>query len=620
MGRAGDLGKVFVCLTLQLLYAPRTAFPLSSEPQPFELLMPKVTVPREDAYLATFAKLPVDGAYILAIEPLASSQFVHHMLLFGCHSPNPTVADGKSDARMHGMCGYGEEKLLYGWAMDAPELRFPEASGLAIGETSEIYYAVLQVHYRVVPPREDSSGVRLHISTRGSDLKHYAGLFSFFSSFTIPPGLQHEVHTGAAHTDEMCNLYFMFFAPAPLSLECDDAQFRSLIGAEVGDPHHVLPGIPTMAMSPSSDGDQSPPSLPPGNQIASIGQGNGFGQGLFYMPHGLTVDSRGDIWVTDCGLHQVIKLTQTGEVTLSATSSSSATLATEKKKTAQKAAKRAADLTTLRSEVKAESESELCEKFDGLMKANEQKYEQELEMKNRQMREVTAHEQETDHAHTWEEVLKACGSGRLKRARVGGAVGERLQPGKGSSNFCMPTHVAVTADGAFFVADGYCNSRIVHFSASGEFLKELGGGGEVTSGMSVPHSVVLSECERRMYVADRENARILVLEEHAEGASVLADFSAEGGLVYALALRGPALLALVWPRDVDGAATPWLAEFPADTDLTALPPNQSIEVKMTELDNKIALINDTSEIACDVMEKLDRRVPLCATQDRNDRP
>ncbi|KAK3277802.1 hypothetical protein CYMTET_14215 [Cymbomonas tetramitiformis] len=379
MGRAGDLGKVFVCLTLQLLYAPRTAFPLSSEPQPFELLMPKVTVPREDAYLATFAKLPVDGAYILAIEPLASSQFVHHMLLFGCHSPNPTVADGKSDARMHGMCGYGEEKLLYGWAMDAPELRFPEASGLAIGETSEIYYAVLQVHYRVVPPREDSSGVRLHISTRGSDLKHYAGLFSFFSSFTIPPGepayevqneccngashalqgfafrvhahalgtsvwmespgiggifgtnnvtlmerspqlpqgfvpvddvviqpgqrvrvtcrfnstgLQHEVHTGAAHTDEMCNLYFMFFAPAPLSLECDDAQFRSLIGAEVGDPHHVLPGIPTMAMSPSSDGDQSPPSLPPGNQIASIGQVGG----MDFTPLGdtLVVFHRGD--------------------------------------------------------------------------------------------------------------------------------------------------------------------------------------------------------------------------------------------------------------------------------------------------------------------------------------
>lgn len=30
-----------------------------------------------------------------------------------------------------------------------------------------------------------------------------------------------------------------------------------------------------------------------------------FGQGIFYMPHGLTVDSNDNIWVTDVGLHQV---------------------------------------------------------------------------------------------------------------------------------------------------------------------------------------------------------------------------------------------------------------------------------------------------------------------------
>jgi peptidylamidoglycolate lyase len=29
------------------------------------------------------------------------------------------------------------------------------------------------------------------------------------------------------------------------------------------------------------------------------------GAHLFYMPHGLTVDHEGNIWVTDVGLHQV---------------------------------------------------------------------------------------------------------------------------------------------------------------------------------------------------------------------------------------------------------------------------------------------------------------------------
>ena len=32
-----------------------------------------------------------------------------------------------------------------------------------------------------------------------------------------------------------------------------------------------------------------------------------WGSGRFYMPHGLTVDTEGNTWVTDVGLHQVMK-------------------------------------------------------------------------------------------------------------------------------------------------------------------------------------------------------------------------------------------------------------------------------------------------------------------------
>ena len=32
-----------------------------------------------------------------------------------------------------------------------------------------------------------------------------------------------------------------------------------------------------------------------------------YGSGLFYMPHGLKVDHDGNTWVTDVGLHQVMK-------------------------------------------------------------------------------------------------------------------------------------------------------------------------------------------------------------------------------------------------------------------------------------------------------------------------
>ena len=38
-----------------------------------------------------------------------------------------------------------------------------------------------------------------------------------------------------------------------------------------------------------------------------------WGGGKFLMPHGLTVDLDGNIWVTDCGLHQAIKFSPKGE-------------------------------------------------------------------------------------------------------------------------------------------------------------------------------------------------------------------------------------------------------------------------------------------------------------------
>jgi peptidylamidoglycolate lyase len=41
-----------------------------------------------------------------------------------------------------------------------------------------------------------------------------------------------------------------------------------------------------------------------------------WGGGLFVMPHCLKLDDDGNVWVTDVGLHQVLKLTRDGEVLL----------------------------------------------------------------------------------------------------------------------------------------------------------------------------------------------------------------------------------------------------------------------------------------------------------------
>ena len=65
--------------------------------------------------------------------------------------------------------------------------------------------------------------------------------------------------------------------------------------------------------------------------------------------------------------------------------------------------------------------------------------------------------------------------------------------------------VAVANDGTIFVADGYCNSRVVRYSANGKFEVEyiLPRGA-----MDTPHSLVLHECSDALYVADREHSEV----------------------------------------------------------------------------------------------------------------
>jgi hypothetical protein len=48
------------------------------------------------------------------------------------------------------------------------------------------------------------------------------------------------------------------------------------------------------------------------NTIVTLDAGNGVvidqkGSGLFYMPHGMTIDRAGNMWLTDVALHQVFK-------------------------------------------------------------------------------------------------------------------------------------------------------------------------------------------------------------------------------------------------------------------------------------------------------------------------
>ena len=56
-------------------------------------------------------------------------------------------------------------------------------------------------------------------------------------------------------------------------------------------------------------------------------------------------------------------------------------------------------------------------------------------------------------------------------------LGEKLVPGDDNKHFCKPTDVAVASNGYFFVADGYCNSRVLKFDSKGNLIDIFGAAG-----------------------------------------------------------------------------------------------------------------------------------------------
>lgn len=91
-------------------------------------------------------------------------------------------------------------------------------------------------------------------------------------------------------------------------------------------------------------------------------------------------------------------------------------------------------------------------------------------------------------------------------------LGEAFTPGSDRNHFCMPADVAVSASGEVFVADGYCNSRIVHFGPDGRYIGQFGKPSvsfpPPPGTFKVPHSLALVDDLGLLCVADRENERI----------------------------------------------------------------------------------------------------------------
>jgi DNA-binding beta-propeller fold protein YncE len=84
-------------------------------------------------------------------------------------------------------------------------------------------------------------------------------------------------------------------------------------------------------------------------------------------------------------------------------------------------------------------------------------------------------------------------------------------------DFCGATDIAFspTGDGHLFVADGYCNGRVIEYDGAGKKITEWGKRGTGPGEFNLVHGIAFGP-DGNLYVADRENGRMQIFDIHGK--------------------------------------------------------------------------------------------------------
>ena len=108
-------------------------------------------------------------------------------------------------------------------------------------------------------------------------------------------------------------------------------------------------------------------------------------------------------------------------------------------------------------------------------------------------------------------------------------LGEAGKPGCDENHFKGPTDMAFLPCGDVFISDGYGNRRVAHFDKRGRFIKQWGEEGTEPGQFALPHAIAI-DAQQRVYVADRNNARIQVFNTAGKLLAVWDDLLMPWGL------------------------------------------------------------------------------------------
>jgi sugar lactone lactonase YvrE len=105
-------------------------------------------------------------------------------------------------------------------------------------------------------------------------------------------------------------------------------------------------------------------------------------------------------------------------------------------------------------------------------------------------------------------------------------------------SFHRPTDLGFDPQGNIMISDGYTDSRVVKYSPSGRFIKSAGkrGNGSGPLEFNTPHTIAV-DGKGMVYVGDRGNARVVVLDNDLNQKAVYDGFGAPWGVC--ISTEGP---------------------------------------------------------------------------------
>jgi DNA-binding beta-propeller fold protein YncE len=170
-------------------------------------------------------------------------------------------------------------------------------------------------------------------------------------------------------------------------------------------------------------------------------------------------------------------------------------------------------------------------------------------------------------------------------------LGEAGVPGCDEGHFDGPTDMAFLPNGDVFISDGYGNRRVVHFDREGRFVKAWGEEGTGPGEFALPHAIAI-DSHQRLYVADRNNARIQVFNTQGELVAVWDDLMMPWG--FAVTNNDE-----IWVCGSSGVRQPsgdgWIITPPPDQLLMKLNPDGKVLLRVS-LDKTVAAPGKPGEV------------------------